>query len=82
MESVMHQFREMQAEAETKFQSWEEERWKRESETEERRRKEEREHERQMLQMLLQQQQVPVYPTYTNTYPNHNMYPPYDEEDN
>ena len=41
----------------------------RESETEERRRKEEREHEKQMLQMLLQQQ-LPVYPTYTNTYPN------------
>ena len=52
MERVIESFVKHQNEAEEKYQKWEEERWRKETELLETHRREEREHEMRLFQML------------------------------
>ena len=52
IEKAVSTFMKFQAEADERYQKYEEERWKRETETEEKRRRDEREHEMRLFQML------------------------------
>ena len=74
IEGIMKDFRQMQEEADKRFQDWEDERWKREMEVEERRRREDREHELLLMQMMVQCRAPPqpsLYPSFD--FPTHHQ---------
>ena len=52
MEKAIESFTKYQRDAEERFQKWEEERWRKETELGEKHRREDREHEMRLFQML------------------------------
>ena len=67
-DKIIDMFLKSQADAEERFQTREDERWKKEVELEERQRRDDRQHQLQMMQMLGQMFQSRQYPSHTYSF--------------